>query len=140
MLLVIKELLLSPFYFRYYSSFIIVWRFLDLAADKYIIWDLWLSLLLLSIFWSVSRALCFIMFDSQMRVKSLWKRFTCPSHLEHIHVITCNWQNPNDYGIISSIIKIRYYVSISWVFFEFQTWHFWSTLMHHDEENRYLIF
>lgn len=140
MLVVIKELLLSPFYFRYYSSFIIVWRFLDLAADKYIIWDLWLSLLLLGIFSSVSRALCFIMFDSQMRVKSLWKRFTYPSHLEHIHVITCNWQNPNDYGIISSIIKIRYYVSISWVFFEFQTWHFWSTLMHHDEEKRYLIF
>lgn len=133
--------MLSPFYFRNYSSFIIVWRFLDLAADKYIIWDLWLSLLLLGIFWTVSRALCFIMFDSQMkvmRVKSLWKRCTCPSHLEHIHVVTCNWENPNDYRIISSIIKIRYYVSVSWVFFEFQTWHFWSMLMHHDEEKRYL--
>lgn len=35
----------SLFYFRNYSGFVSVQRFLDLAADEYIIWDLWLSLL-----------------------------------------------------------------------------------------------
>lgn len=63
---------LAPFYFRNYSSFIIVWRFLDLAADKYIIWDLWVAITALHfIFWSVSRALCFIMFDGQMKVMKM---------------------------------------------------------------------